>query len=439
MQLYQGLPIITNKLTTAEQKGIPHHLLGCISLSEETWTVGKFVNKALGVIDEIRSRKKLPILVGGTHYYTQALLFQDALANEPALNVDENSRNFPILDENTSNILEKLREVDPVMADRWHPNDRRKIQRSLEMYLRTGKPASQIYEEQRYKRELCTYPSNSDSEEVYIVSKPGLRFPTLILWVHASRETLTPRLDTRILKMLDRGLLSEVSTLSTFCAEHETLTQTSIDQSRGIWVSIGYKEFLHYQSALRDASTTEADLEKFRVAAIEKTQAATRQYAKHQIRWIRIKLLNALPPATTPTIYLLDGSDLSSWSSSVLDPALSITSSFLSGNPLPDPLSMSEAAAEMLVPKREYDLATRPDLWQKRVCDTCGTVSITENDWRLHGQSRAHRRAVGVKKKAENKRLAGMVETKELEDTRKDLIDILETSMSLTEVQGEEK
>jgi tRNA dimethylallyltransferase len=439
MQLYQGLPIITNKITTAEQKGIPHHLLGCISLSEETWTVGKFVNKALGVIDEIRSRKKLPILVGGTHYYTQALLFQDALANEPALNVDENSRNFPILDENTSNILEKLREVDPVMADRWHPNDRRKIQRSLEMYLRTGKPASQIYEEQRYKRELCTYPSNSDSEEGDIVSKPGLRFPTLILWVHASRETLTPRLDTRILKMLDRGLLSEVSTLSTFCAEHETLTQTSIDQSRGIWVSIGYKEFLHYQSALRDASTTEADLEKFRVAAIEKTQAATRQYAKHQIRWIRIKLLNALPPATTPTIYLLDGSDLSSWSSSVLDPALSITSSFLSGNPLPDPLSMSEAAAEMLVPKREYDLATRPDLWQKRVCDTCGTVSITENDWRLHGQSRAHRRAVGVKKKAENKRLAGMVETKELEDTRKDLIDILETSMSLTEVQGEEK
>jgi tRNA dimethylallyltransferase len=438
MQLYQGLPIITNKITTAEQKGIPHHLLGCISLPEETWTVGKFVHKALGIIDDIRSRNKLPILVGGTHYYTQALLFQDALTNEPALNIDENPQNFPILDEDTSNILEKLREVDPVMADRWHPNDRRKIQRSLEMYLRTGKPASQIYEEQRYKRELYTDPHNFDSEDGDIGSKPGLRFPTLILWVHASRETLTPRLDTRILKMLDRGLLSEVSTLSTFRTEHEVLTQTSVDQSRGIWVSIGYKEFLHYQSALRDASTTEADLDKLRVAAIEKTQAATRQYAKHQVRWIRIKLLNALPPATDPTIFLLDGSDLSSWSSAVLDPTLSITSSFLSGDPLPDPSSMSEAAAEMLVPKREYDLATRPDLWQKRVCEICGTVSTTENDWRLHGKSRAHRRAVGVKKKVENKRLAGMVEEKELKDTRKDLIEILETSMNLMEEQEEE-
>ena len=50
MQLYHGLPVITNKITTEETKGVPHHLLGCIGLEEETWTVGKFVNKALGVV-----------------------------------------------------------------------------------------------------------------------------------------------------------------------------------------------------------------------------------------------------------------------------------------------------------------------------------------------------------------------------------------------------
>ena len=80
MQLYAGLPIITNKITVQEQQGIPHHLLGCIGLEEQTWVVGTFVQRALEVIEGIRERGRLPILVGGTHYYTQSLLFHDRLA-----------------------------------------------------------------------------------------------------------------------------------------------------------------------------------------------------------------------------------------------------------------------------------------------------------------------------------------------------------------------
>ncbi|KAF2710182.1 tRNA isopentenyltransferas-like protein [Pleomassaria siparia CBS 279.74] len=440
MQLYQGLPIITNKITPEETKGVPHHLLGCIGLEEETWTVGKFVTKALGIIDEIRSRGKLPILVGGTHYYTQALLFQDALADEPGLDLNEESKSFPILEESTETILEKLREVDPVMADRWHPNDRRKIQRSLEMYLRTGKPASQIYHEQRSRRETS---SDVNGLEIATDGKPGftLRFPTLIFWVHASKkETLDPRLDNRIQKMLDRGLLAEVGTLSKFRATHEAQTGTTIDQGRGIWVSIGYKEFLDYQAALKDGTHTEAELENIRIAAIEKTQATTRQYARSQIRWIRIKLLNSLPaasPTQAPTIFLLDGSDLTLWETQVLQRAREISSIFLSGKPLPDPTTLSSAAAEMLIPKREYDLSQRPDLWQRRKCETCGTVSTTENDWKLHGASRAHRKAVGVKKKAENKERARRQASENgITTVRKDLIEILETSMGFIEEEN---
>jgi tRNA dimethylallyltransferase len=134
MQLYEGLPVITNKMPEDERDGIPHHLLGCISLNEETWTVGNFVSNALAKISEIRARGRLPILVGGTHYYTQSLLFHDALANksqdeEPV----QNAERLAVLEEPTEVLLAKLREVDPVMADRWHPNDRRKIQRSLEL------------------------------------------------------------------------------------------------------------------------------------------------------------------------------------------------------------------------------------------------------------------------------------------------------------------
>ncbi|USP78106.1 uncharacterized protein yc1106_05380 [Curvularia clavata] len=424
MQLYRGLPIITNKITPDEAKGVPHHLLGSIGLGEETWTVGKFVGEALGIIDEIRSRGKLPILVGGTHYYTQSLLFQDALADEPALNLNENSEKLPILEEPTDVLLAKLKEVDPVMADRWHPNERRKIQRSLEIYLRTGRPASELYREQRLKRQSSPSPSGSLESG----SNQSLRFETLMFWVHADKDVLYHRLDGRVDKMISKGLLSEVQQLNDFRQQHESSTGTQIDQTRGIWVSIGYKEFLDYQHALQDQTKTSQELEKLKTAAIEKTQAATRQYANRQIKWIRIKLLNALLGAgQKSTTFLVDGSDISRWETDVLQPANRITKQFLAGEALPIPSSLSSTASEMLTPKREYDLGQRPDLWQKRVCETCGTVAVTENDWTLHVKSRAHRRAVGMKKKQENTQ---QMEKKTSKTAQSDVVDVLESYLS---------
>jgi len=75
MQLYRGLPIITNKITASERKGVPHHLLGVLDTTREVWQVGRFVREAEVTIDEIRARGRIPILVGGTHYYVQTLLF----------------------------------------------------------------------------------------------------------------------------------------------------------------------------------------------------------------------------------------------------------------------------------------------------------------------------------------------------------------------------
>ncbi|EMD59013.1 hypothetical protein COCSADRAFT_176249 [Bipolaris sorokiniana ND90Pr] len=421
MQLYRGLPIITNKITPDEAKGVPHHLLGSIGLEEETWTVGKFVGEAMNIIEEIRSRGKLPVLVGGTHYYTQSLLFQDALADEPALNLNENSEKLPILEEPTEVLLEKLKEVDPIMAERWHPNERRKIQRSLEIYLRTGRPASELYNEQRLKRQSS--PSSLDAPQS--ISSPSLRFETLVFWVHADKDVLHRRLNGRVDKMLNKGLLSEVQELSSFGQQYEAKTGISVDQTRGIWVSIGYKEFLEYQHALEDQSMPPQELEKLKVAAIEKTQAATRQYANRQIKWVRIKLLNALlGSGQKSNTFLVDGSDISKWDTDVAQPATTITKQFLAGEVLPAPSSLSPTAAEMLTPKREYDLGQRPDLWQKKVCETCGTVAVTENDWTLHVKSRAHRRAVGAKKKQENTQ-GGL--KKAVKAAQADVVDVLES------------
>jgi tRNA dimethylallyltransferase len=328
-----------------------------------------------------------------------------------------------MLEESTEIIHAKLKEVDPIMADRWHPNERRKIQRSLEIFLKTGKPASQIYDEQRLQKEHSPSISGEGSRN----NSTGMRFPSLVFWVHANKDVLYPRLDGRVDKMLAKGLLKEVQTLTAFRQEHEAQSGSVMDQSRGIWVSIGYKEFVDYEAALANQQLPTKDLERLKTEGIEKTQAATRQYANRQLKWIRIKLLNALAGAGQQgNVFLFDGTDLTSWEEDVALPALRVAGLFLSGQKLPEPSSLSDTAAEMLTPKRNYDLGQRPDLWQKRVCETCGTIAVTENDWSLHIKSRAHRRAVGIEKKTRN---AQKTTKPDIETLQADLVDVLEDYM----------
>lgn len=274
-----------------------------------------------------------------------------------------------------------------------------------------------MYDEKRLKQEV---DPEADREEE---NRAGFRYPTLVFWVHAAKDVLCTRLDSRVDKMIQKGLLDEVKTLSDFLVSHETQTGKSVDQGRGIWVSIGYKEFLDYQAALNDPAKSEKDLASKKSAAIERTQAATRQYAKRQVRWIQIKLLNALINAgQLKNTFLMDGSDVSKWDDMIARPALDITGSFLNGEALPDSLKLSPAASEMLTPRRNYDLSERPDLWQKKICEACGTLAVNENDWNLHIKSRAHKRAVGAKKKSEN---APPVAARRAKVPQEDLVDVL--------------
>lgn len=398
MQLYAGLPIITNKITPQEQQGIPHHLLGKIGLHEQTWTVGTFVQNALKTIDEIRSRGRLPILVGGTHYYTQSLLFQDRLSvrdnEEDSYEFVENPADtWPILDEPTETLLIELKKVDPIMANRWHPNDRRKIQRSLQIYLQTGRKASEIYADQR--------AGANTSGEQQDTSFDGLkmRFPTLLFWVHAEREALQNRLNRRVEKMLEQGLLSEVETLSTFATE-TTSKGIPVDESRGIWVSIGYKEFKDHLQALQGGCESEAQLQKMKNAATEKTQAATRKYAKRQLQWIRIKLANALVEAnSSDRLYLLDGSDIAKFDETAIEPALDITSRFMRDEDVPSPTSLSPVAKELLTPKRDYDFGASPEKWMKQHCTACDVTCVTPEQWDAHTKSKAHKKRLSKQRR----------------------------------------
>ncbi|KAI0397299.1 tRNA isopentenyltransferase [Xylariaceae sp. FL0594] len=390
MQMYRGLPVITNQISQEEQRGIPHHLLGHVDPLEPTWTNGLFVQEARRIIKEIRGRGRLPIVVGGTHYYIHSLLFEGSLISSKDVQSDqakfrsheEQASHFPILSEPTEVILQRLREVDPVMADHWHPGDRRKISRSLEIYLSTGKRASDIYAQQQRAKQ----------------TRVGLASPweTLIFWVHTSADVLKARLEKRVDKMLQRGLMDEVEVL------HRRLHDCSergvtVDRTYGIWQSIGFKEMETFLDGKLKGEPPDV-LEKKKNKGLEEINIATRQYARYQSRWIRQKGLKDFKDHNVlDYLYLFDSTNADEFSANVLDPAAGICRQFLAGETPPRPTEVSVTAREILSALSSDDAVTKI-IFKVRTCEVCKMSVATENEWEKHIKGRRHRRGM-VKKK----------------------------------------
>ncbi|KAJ1794092.1 tRNA dimethylallyltransferase, mitochondrial, partial [Coemansia sp. RSA 2399] len=209
LQVYKGYDIITNKVTKEETLGVPHHLLGFVEPNKE-YSVQRFEQDALQKISEIHQRNRVPILVGGTNYYIQSVLFRKSLIsnNRTAGSLDDLAdaektpaeREFEASKSDVGNqeLWEELKRVDPLMAEKWHPNNRRKVLRSLEVSCTTGKKHSEWIQESETAR----------------VKEETLRFPTLLFWLYAETDVLNKRLDERVDKMVERGLFDEVSQLA---------------------------------------------------------------------------------------------------------------------------------------------------------------------------------------------------------------------------------
>ena len=396
MQLYRGLPTITNQIPPEERNGIPHHLIGCVELEEEPWRIGLFKKESLRLINDIHSRGKLPILVGGTHYYTQAVLFNESIVGDVVDSMRDSkgdsegdgssSTRWPILDAPTDVVLQKLREVDPVMASRWHPNESRKIRRSLEVYFQTGRPASEIYAEQkRLTREAMENGT----------AGPGqLRFQTIVLWVHANKEILNARLDKRVEAMIEQGMMAEASQMLDYLQARRSQNLT-IDPTKGVWISIGFKELEPYLSALAEGSMSKGELETLKHSCIESVKTATRQYATSQIKWIRNKLWTSLAEiGMTHRLYLLDSSNVENWGKNVSEPSENLVQLLLSDKPTPDPKSLSELARVTLEAREAQSSKRSESAWQCITCDTCQKTLANEEQWNIHIRSQRHKRGV---------------------------------------------
>ena len=245
MQIYRGMTVGTAAPTEAEMGGIPHHMIAVAEPTEQ-WSAAEYAARATPVVDDILSRGKLPILVGGTGLWMDALIRGHGFAGGHAGGDVRRELEAQLAREGIDPLLAELRQVDPESADRLHPSDTKRILRALEVYRETGETIS------AHNAATRLLPPRYDA--VWI----GLRF--------AHREDMKALIDRRVDQMVNAGLLEEV----------QNLLAMGLPRNATAMQAIGYKEFL----GVLDGTLTEPE-------AIELVKLRSRQYAKRQLTWLR--------------------------------------------------------------------------------------------------------------------------------------------------------
>ena len=243
MQVYRGMDIGSAKATIEEREGIPHYLLD-IRDPQESFSVWDFQKEAKAAIAEIASQGKVPILVGGTGFYIQALLY-DIQFEESAPTQAREKWEAIAAEQGYEYLYNKLREIDPEATEKIHANNHKRILRALEYYELTGEKIS--VHNQRESRKESVY-----REQFYVLT--------------CDRPLLYERIEKRVDAMIEAGLIDEVKALYDK-GYHREMTAMQ---------GLGYKEILNYLSG-------EWSLDK----AIYELKKGTRHFAKRQITWFK--------------------------------------------------------------------------------------------------------------------------------------------------------
>ncbi|XP_037683525.1 tRNA dimethylallyltransferase isoform X2 [Choloepus didactylus] len=361
MQVYRGLDIITNKVTAQEQRLCQHHMISFVDPLVTNYTVVDFRNKATALIEDIFARDKIPIIVGGTNYYIESLLWKVLIDTQPQEMGTEKviDRKGELEKEDSHMLHKRLSQVDPEMAAKLHPHDKRKVARSLQLFEETGISHSQFLHRQH-------------AEEGGGPLGGPLKFPNpCILWLHADQTD--ERLDKRVDDMLASGLLEELRDFHRRYNQKK-VAENSQEYQRGIFQSIGFKEFHEYLTT--EGKCTSETSNQLLKKGIEALKQVTKRYARKQNRWVKNRFLSR-PGSSVPPVYGLEVSDVSKWEESVLTPALEIVQSFIQGHkPATTPIKMLYNEAEN---KRSYHM-----------CDICDRIIIGDREWAAHIKSKSH-------------------------------------------------
>ena len=244
MQIYKCIDIGTAKISREEMGNIPHYLIDIVYPDEE-FTVHDFKTQAEEYINNINSRGKLPIMVGGTGLYINSIVYELKFTNVKPN--EEFRRECNIIANKYGNkyLYEKLLIIDSTSAEQIDINDRKRIIRALEIYNETNKPMS------HYNKD---FRKESDKYNLIII---GLNMDRHILYSH---------INNRVDEMFQEGLVEEI----------ESLLNMGYDENLVSMKAIGYKEIIPYIKG-------ETNLEETK----ELLKRNTRRYAKRQLTWFR--------------------------------------------------------------------------------------------------------------------------------------------------------
>ncbi|MEG2441050.1 MAG: tRNA (adenosine(37)-N6)-dimethylallyltransferase MiaA [Acetivibrio sp.] len=244
MQVYKEMNIGTAKITKEEMQGIKHYLIDLLPPGEE-FNIVKFQTLAKEALNTIYSKNKIPIVVGGTGFYIQSLVYdidfkENEIENNLRKNLEEEGKRM-----GAHALHEKLKEIDPESALNIHENNIKKVIRAIEYYEQTGEKISKHNQIERQKESPYNF--------AYFV-------------LNQERSVLYERINGRIDQMLEDGLINEV----------ENLKKKGYDKSLTSMQGLGYKEIFEY---LENRTTLEE--------ALYILKRDTRHFAKRQLTWFQ--------------------------------------------------------------------------------------------------------------------------------------------------------
>ncbi|MBR3307404.1 MAG: tRNA (adenosine(37)-N6)-dimethylallyltransferase MiaA [Lachnospiraceae bacterium] len=239
MQVYRGMDIGTAKITAEEMKGVPHHLLDVLDPSED-FNIKLFKDLCLEAMEGIYSRGHLPIICGGTGFYIQSVLRNVDLEEAPDTGIRKE-----LEAEDPEKLFEMLKEIDPASAEAIHPNNVKRVIRAIEFYRETGRPISEHNAEQRQNE----YAYNAG---YYVLCD--------------DRAVMYERIDRRVDKMAENGLVEEVKALKAAGMKRGSVAMQGL----------GYKEIFAYLDG-------EISLDE----ALYTIKRDSRHFAKRQLTWFK--------------------------------------------------------------------------------------------------------------------------------------------------------
>ena len=246
MQVYKKLRILTARPNKIEQKNIKHHLYGVVDLNEK-FSTGQWLKAAIKKIKEIKKRKKIPILVGGTGLYFQSLI--DGLVKIPEIPIKFRDKiRLMQKKEGQKNFYKKLLKIDPKVKDKFDPNDTQRSIRAYEIKLFT-------------KISMYEWFSKTKSE--------FKNHEFVKLYIDFVREDLIKRISLRSIKMIEEGAIKEV----------KKFIKLKIKKDLSVNRIIGIDELTQYLN--RKINLDQAQ---------ELISIKTRQYAKRQATWARSRM-----------------------------------------------------------------------------------------------------------------------------------------------------